>query len=287
MLTRIVARMSSRQMSTKFTSKSTVAQGIFIGSGLVGAGGLAYSLKHAFSPADSAMLHNVGVWPQYVKDRLSGTFKYCLAGFGATALGGMAALRSPAAMRLFGGNSFASIAACIALMMGSGYACQMVPFDGSPVGAKAALYYLHMGIVGGVIAPMCAAAGGAAGVRAAGATLAIMTGLAVTGMVAPNDAYLKMYGPVNMGCMLMLGACLVGAFAPPMSMGVQMGLHSFVMFGGLALFSAKGFMDLQHCADRAQQPGQFDPINHSLHITMDAINIFIRLLMLMGNNKRK
>jgi len=286
MLTRLVARMSSRQMSTKVTGKSTAAQAIFIGSGVIGAGGLAYSLKHAFSPADSAMIHNVGVWPQYVKDRLSGTFKYVLAGFGATALGGMAAVRSPAAMRLFGGNSFASFAACIALMMGSGYACQMVPFDGSPVGAKAALYYLHMGIVGGVIAPMCLMYGGAAGVRAAGATLAIMTGLAVTGMVAPNDAYISMYGPINAGCMLMLGACVAGMFAPPMG-ALNMGLSSFITFGGLALFSAKGFMDLQRCADRAQQPGQFDPINHSLHITMDAINIFIRLLMIMGNNKRK
>jgi len=286
MLARIAAQMSSRQMSTKIGSKSTAAQAIFIGSGVIGAGGLAYSLKHALYPADSAMIHNVGVWPQYVKDRLSGTFKYCLAGFGATALGGMAAIRSPAAMRLFGGNSFASFAACIALMMGSGYACQAVPFNGSPLGTKAALYYLHMGIVGGVIAPMCLVYGGAAGVRAAGATLAIMTGLAVTGMVAPNDAYISMHGPINVGCMLMLGACVAGMFAPPMG-ALNMGLSSFITFGGLALFSAKGFMDLQRCADQAQQPGQFDPINHSLHITMDAINIFIRLLMIMGNGKRK
>jgi len=286
MLTRLVARMSSRQMSTKVTGKSTAAQAIFIGSGVVGAGGLAYSLKHAFSPADSAMIHNVGVWPQYVKDRLSGTFKYVLAGFGATALGGMAAVRSPAAMRLFGGNSFASFAACIALMMGSGYACQMVPFNGSPVGGKAALYYLHMGIVGGVIAPLCLMYGGAAGLRAAGATLSLMSGLAVTGMVAPNDAYIKMYGPVNAGMFLLLGASVVGMLAPPMG-ALQLGLHSFLTFGGLVFFAGKGFMDLQHCADRAQQPGQFDPINHALHITMDSINIFIRLLMIMGNNKRK
>jgi len=286
MLTRIVARMSSRQMSTKITSKSTAAQAIFIGSGVVGAGGLAYSLKHAISPADSAMIHNVGVWPQYVKDRLSGTFKYCLAGFGATALGGMAALRSPTAMRLFGGNGLASMFGCMALMIGSGMACQMVPFDGSPIGAKSALYYLHMGIVGGVIAPLVAFYGGAAGVRAAGATLSIMAGLAVTGMVAPNDAYIKMFGPVNAGMFLLLGASVVGMLAPPMG-SLQLGIHSLLTFGGLVFFAGKGFMDLQHAADRAQQPGQFDPVNHALHITMDSINIFIRLLMIMGNNKRK
>merc|ERR1712117_845258 len=106
------------------------------------------------------------------------------------------------------------------------------------------------------------------------------SGLAVTGMVAPNDAYIKMYGPVNAGMFLLLGASVVGMLAPPMG-ALQLGLSSFLIFAG------KGFMDLQHCADRAQQPGQFDPINHALHITMDSINIFIRLLMIMGNNKRK
>jgi len=277
--------MQSRQMSSKITQRSTGAQAIFVGSGVLGLGGLAYSLKHAFSPADSAMIHNVAVWPKYVKERLSGTFQYVLAGCGATALGGMAALRSPTAMRLFGGGSLMSFAGCIALMMGSGYACQAIPFDGSPLGMKAALYYLHMGIVGGVISPICAM-GGSVCVRAAGATLAIMSGLAMTGMVAPSDQYIKMFGPVNAACWLMLGACVVSFVAPPMG-ALQMGIQSLVTFGGLALFSAKGFMDLQHAADRAQQPGQFDPINHALHITMDAINIFIRLVMIMSNGKRK
>lgn len=277
--------MQSRQMSSRITQKSTGAQAIAIGSGVLGLGGLAYSLKHAIAPADSAMLHNVAVWPKYVKDRLSGTFQYVLAGCGVTALGGMAALRSPTAMRLFGGNGLKSLFGCIALMMGSGIACQMVPFDGSPLGGKAALYYLHMGIVGGVLSPICAM-GGSVCVRAAGATLAIMSALAFTGMVAPSDAYIKMYGPINAGCFLMLGACVVGMFAPPMG-GLSMGIQSLVTFGGLALFSAKGFMDLQHAADRAQQPGQFDPINHALHITMDTINIFIRLVMIMSNGRRK
>lgn len=284
MLARIA--MQSRQIRTKASQgKSGPAQAIAIGSGVIGLGGLAYSLKHAISPADSAMIHNVAVWPKYVKERLSGTFQYCLAGCGVTALGGMAALRSPTAMRLFGGSSMMSMFGCIALMMGSGMAVQMVPFNGSPLGGKAALYYLHMGIVGAVISPLCAA-GGPACLRAAGATLAIMSGLALTGMVAPNDAYISMYGPINAGCFLMLGACVMSMVAPPMG-ALSMGLQSVVTFGGLALFTGKGFMDLQKCADRAQQPGQFDPINHALHITMDAINIFIRLVMIMSNGKKK
>lgn len=283
MLARIV--MQSRQMSSKIATKSGAAQGIAIGSGVIGLGGLAYSLKHAIAPADNAMIHNVGIWPKYVKDRLFGTFGYCLSGLGATALGGMAALRSPTAMRLFGGGSAMSFLGCMVLMMGSGFACQAVPFDGSALGMKAALYYLHMGIVGGVISPILTL-GGSPLVRAGAATLGIFASLAVTGMVAPSDAYINTYGYVNAGCFLMLGACAVSFFAPPMG-ALSLGLESLIMYGGLALFTVKGFQDLQKAAALAQQPGQYDPINNALHITMDAINVFIRLALMFANGKKK
>merc|ERR1739848_875 len=187
-------------------------------------------------------------------------------------------------MRFFGSGSMMSFFGCIALMMGSGYVCRSVPFDGNAFGTKAALYYLHMGIVGAVISPICAL-GGPIVLRAAGLTACVMAGLATTAMVAPCDAYLKTYGFVNVGCWMMLGACAMSFF--PMGAGVQMGLSSIIMFGGLALFSVKGFMDVQRAVTIAQQPGQYDPINHSLHITMDAINIFIRLAMMMANGKRR
>jgi len=253
--------------------------------GVSGVGGLAYSLKYALSPTTDSHLGRAQMWPQYVRDRLRGTFGYCLSGIGVTTVGAAATLRSPTLMRLLGGNSLMSFALCIALMMGSGYACQSVPFDGSAFGAKAALYYLHMGVVGGVIAPI-AAIGGPVCVRAAALTAAVMAGLSLTAMVAPNDAYLSTYGPINAGCCLMLGACLV-SFVAPAGSAMSVGLSSFIMFGGLALFSVKGFSDIQKTVASASRPGQFDPINHSLHITMDAINIFIRLAMLMANGKRK
>jgi len=277
---------SVRVMSTGPATKGLTAWKVgMISVGVGGAGGLAYSLKYALAPAENANIRNMSLWPQYVKDRLAGTFGYCMGGLGITAGGAMASLRSPTVMRLVGGNTMMSFVACIALMMGSGMACRSIAFDGKPFGTKAALYYLHMGIVGAVIAPILAV-GGPVCLRAAGATMAIMGGLAFTGMVAPSDAYVKMYGPINAGCFLMLGACLVSFVAPPMG-AFRMGLESFIMLGGLALFTAKGFMDLQKASAAAQQPGQYDPINHSLSITMDAVNIFIRLAMMMSGSRRK
>jgi len=287
MLFNKLAKISSLQvrlMASK-TTTSTVTKGAGIAFGLCGVGGLAYSLKNAMYPAQDNNLARTAVWPQYVKDRVRGTFGYCLGGIGFTVAGAMATLRSPAAMRLVGSNSMLSFFGCIALMMGSGMACRSVPFDGNMLGMKAALYYLHMGIVGAVVAPI-AAVGGSVCVQAAGLTAAIMAGLAFTGMVAPSDAYLKTYAAVNAGCFAMLGACVASFFVNPASMAGA-GLSSFIVLGGLVLFSVKGFSDIQRCVAAAQQPGQFDPINHSLAITMDAVNIFIRLAMMMGGQKRK
>jgi len=282
---RLVA-MGCRQMSqrTSGTASNAWRYGM-IGLGVSGVGGLAYSLRYALSPDSDSNIRRAAVWPQYVKDRLQGTFGYCLSGIGFTTAGALAALRSQTAMRFFGSGSIGSFIGCMVLMMGSGYACRSIPFDGSVLGSKAALYYLHMGIVGAIISPIVSI-GGPVCLRAGAATLAIMSGLALTGMVAPSDAYVKMYGPVNAGCFLMLGACLVSFVAPPMG-AMRLGLESFIVLGGLALFSAKGFMDLQKAASQAQQPGAYDPINNALHITMDAVQIFIRLVMLMSGSKRK
>jgi len=287
MLARRVMLQCRQMANNAKTGSMTGAHAIAIGSGLIGAGGLAYSLKHAFAPAETAMLNGVAMWPQYVRERLQGTFGYFGAGVGFCGLGGAAACRIPAVLNFFSRGGFMSFGVALALMMGSSAVAHSIPFDGNQFGGKALAYYTHMAIVGAVISPILYHAAGAGVLaRAGGATLAIMGSLAMTGMVAPSDAYVKTYGAVNAGCFLMLGACAASFFAPPMS-GFALGLESFIMLGGLALFSVKGFSDLQRCVAQAQMPGQFDPINHANAITHDAINIFIRLALMMSNNKRK
>lgn len=270
--------------------KSLVAGNKFLqaGVGFTGVcslGGLGYTLLNAANPKENSNLRTIGLWPDYVKSRVNGTFKYCLGGIGVTSVAAMATLRSQTLMRLMSGNSMFSFFGCIAAMMGTGMLCQSIQFDGSPVGGKALAYYLHMGVVGAVIAPI-AAIGGEACIMAAGLTAAVMGGLSLTAIVAPNDAYVKTQGVVNAGMCLMLGACVMSFFINPMSAGGS-AMSSLIVFGGLGLFGLKGFSDINRCIDQAKQPGQFDPINNALHISMDAINIFIRLAMIMGGNKRK
>lgn len=251
-----------------------------------GVAGLSYTLYNAFNPAANSNLHTLGVWPAYAKQRIQGTFGYFLSGIGVTATGAALTLRSPTLMRLVGSNSMFAFLGCIAAMWGTGALVQATPFNGSPFGAKALAYYLHQAVVGAVIAPI-ATMGGQACLFAAGATAALMAGLALSAIVAPSDAYLQMYGPLNAGMFLMLGACAMSFSMNPMT-GTFFGLQTFIIFGGLALFSVKGFADVNRAIDHAKNPHQqFDPINHAVHITMDAINIFIRLAMAMSGSKKK
>jgi len=247
-------------------------------------GALGYTLKHALYPENNH-LSTITMWPSYVKQRVNGTFAYFLGGIGCTTLGAMGALRIPALMRMTGGNTMWSFIGCIAAMWGTGYLVQTTHFNGSPLGLKAMLYYFHMGVVGAIVAPI-AVIGGEACLFAAGLTGAVMAGLSLTAMVAPSDTYLKTYGVVNAGIFLILGACVMSFFVNPMSMGGS-AIGSVITFGGLGIFSLKGFSDIQRSVEHAKRPGHYDPINHAVHIGMDAINIFIRLAMLLGGNRKK
>lgn len=55
--------------------------------------------------------------------------------------------------------------------------------------------------------------------------------------------------------------------------------HRIALLGGLALFSAYVIHDVQEMREGAalQSEGSFDPINHSLNIYLDSMNLFVRI----------
>lgn len=182
MLAHHLLRTSIRQFSKKpvaaknsLAGSSKVWFGAAAATGVASLGGLAYTLTRCVSPAQDANVYDMTMWPQYVAQRINGTFKYCVGGLGVTTLGAMLTMRNATMMRMMSSNSMFSFLGCLAAMWGTGFLVQTQPFNGSPLGAKSLLYYLHMGVVGAVIAPI-AAVGGEACIFAAGLTAAIMAG---------------------------------------------------------------------------------------------------------------
>jgi len=80
----------------------------------------------------------------------------------------------------------------------------------------------------------------------------------------------------------MLGISLLGMFFPG-----SPALYNMWLYGGLALFSAFILYDTQMVVARAKSEQRFDPISNSIHIYMDAINIFVRFAMIFGGSKKK
>ena len=67
-------------------------------------------------------------------------------------------------------------------------------------------------------------------------------------------------------------------------------LQNISVYGGVAVFSGLVLWDTQKIiahADKAYDTRQLSPINDAISIYLDFINLFIRILMIMSNQRRK
>jgi len=128
-------------------------------------------------------------------------------------------------------------------------------------------------------------------------TISLLTTGGVVGLlsaiaaVAPNTTFLKWGGPLLIGASLL---SFVG-LAPLLFRGqaVARFANNVSLFGGLVIFSGFLMYDTQVAIVRAENvksEDELDPINESLSITLDILNIFIRILQVYleeENRKRR
>jgi len=289
----------SRQATRRRTLKETVnapatgsaisaGQGALAGAAALGLGGLAfYGL--GFSNEMGAVEKQM-VWPQYVKDRIQDTYMYFGGSILATAGTAAAIFRSPAAMNIVMRQGWVALGVSIAAMIGSSMVARSIPYQAAP-SAKQAAWLLHCAVIGAVIAPLCML-GGPILTRAAWYTAGMVGGLSTTAMCAPSDKFLSWGGPLAMGLGVVFCASLGSMFLPPTT-ALGSGLYSVAMYGGLILFGAFLLYDTQKIVYKAERhpvgygAPPFDPVNASMSIYMDTINIFIRIASLLAGNRRK
>lgn len=77
-------------------------------------------------------------------------------------------------------------------------------------------------------------------------------------------------------------------FLPPTTR-LGLSLYSVTLYGGLVLFSMFMLYDTQRIVKKAESYHDFDPINESISIYLNTINIFIRMaqILALGGNRRK
>jgi len=265
-----------------------MGRGLVAGASVIGMGALCFyglGLSNEVGAIDRASL-----WPATVRARVRDTYMYFGGSLALTAAAAVAVHRSPMMMNLMSKNSMLAMVGTIGMMIGSGMVCRSLPYK-EGFGSKQLAWMVHSGIVGAVIAPMTLM-GGPLVMRAACYTAGVVGGLSLLAMCAPSDKFLNMGGPLAMGFGVVFMSS-IGSMFLPATTALGAGLYSISIYGGLVLFGGFLLYDTQKIMRRAEthptySAVPYDPVNNSIGIYMDTINIFIRILsILMGGGKRK
>lgn len=266
-----------------------LGRGLLAGASIVGIGSLCFyglGLSNQVGTIDRSVL-----WPEIVRQRVRDTYLYFGGSVALTALSAVAISRNPAMLNLVMRNSWLAIGASFAAMIGSGMLVRSLPYT-EGFGAKQMAWMLHSGVVGAVVAPLCFL-GGPILVRAAWYTVGVVGGLSTLAMCAPSEKFLNMGGPLAAGLGVVFVSSIGGMFFSPTS-ALGAGLYSISIYGGLVLFSMFLLYDTQKIIKNSENypvyaSRPYDPINNSIGIYMDTVNIFIRIATILsgGSSRRR
>jgi len=268
-----------------------IGQGALAGASALGIGALAFyglGLSNQEGAADKAML-----WPEHVRQRVRDTYGYFGASIGITAASAAAVFRTPALLNVVASGGLISLGVSIAAMIGTGMIARSIPYE-EGLGKKQLAWMAHCAVMGTVLAPICFL-GGPILYRAAWYTAGMVGGLSTVAVTAPSDKFLYMGGPLAMGFGVIFMSSIASNFLPPTT-ALGAGVYSLALYGGLILFGGFILYDTQKIIHRAENhPNwgygvtKFDPINNSIGIYADTLNIFIRIaqILAMQGGRRK
>jgi len=268
----------------------SMGQGALAGASAIGLGALAFyglGLSNEVGTIDKAVL-----WPQEVKNRIRDTYAYFGASIGLTAASAVGVFRTPALMNIVSRGGFIALGVSIAAMIGSGMIARSIPYE-EGFGKKQLAWAAHCAVLGAVVAPICLL-GGPLLTRAAWYTAGMVGGLSTVALTAPSDKFLYMGGPLAMGFGVVFASSIASAFLPPTT-ALGAGVYSIALYGGLILFGGFILYDTQKIIKKAENHPvgwgghKYDPINSSMGIYTDTLNIFIRIaqILAMQGGRRK
>ena len=107
-------------------------------------------------------------------------------------------------------------------------------------------------------------------------TLALVAGPITASFTLPKGKLLRLGSFLNVGLWGLLGVGVGGIFIPA--------LHDINMYGGIMLFSVYSAYDT-HNMIKEYEEGNSDYIKHAANYSLNAINLFVRLLELMGRSE--
>lgn len=146
---------------------------------------------------------------------------------------------------------------------------------------KLALYTGFTGMIALQILPLVQISSMAMIADAALATGVSMASLSMIAYKAPSEQFLNWGGMLGLACGGMFAVSILSIMNP-----ASRALYNVWLYGGLGLTGALSLYKTQAIIYKAKTDQSFDPIGNSMGIYMDAINFFVRFLMIMQNSKK-
>ncbi|KAI0784997.1 inhibitor of apoptosis-promoting Bax1-domain-containing protein [Abortiporus biennis] len=216
---------------------------------------------------------------------LHSSFKYTGAGLVFTALAARSMFRSGFAFRVMSANPWlvlgVSLVGSIGTMMGAMYTSPdntllkhtfWLGFNACQAATLSPLFFFSPAILA----------------RAALYTCGVVGSLSYVGATARTDQYLYMGGPLLAGVTVVALSSLAPMALPLGLRGLAI-TEAISLYGGLAVFGGFVLYDTQKILQHARlaEIGAMpkDPIKESIGLELDMINIFIRMVQILGMRK--
>jgi FtsH-binding integral membrane protein len=142
-----------------------------------------------------------------------------------------------------------------------------------------------------LVAPLVAFVPGALVARAGLYTLAMMGSISLVGATAKQDKYLYIGGPLLAGVAIVAVSGFAPLLIPATAVRTLALTENLWLYGGLAVFGGFTLYDVQKILYHARlaQAGAIkrDPVNESISLELDFLNIFIRMVQILAMNQNR
>ncbi|EAQ93789.1 hypothetical protein CHGG_02024 [Chaetomium globosum CBS 148.51] len=231
-----------------------------------------------------------GGMPPFERSYLNRTFMHTGLGIGIIGLTAYQMVQSGFVYRIMVTNPWVVGIGGIALSIGSMMATRAIDPDNYI--PKYACWAVFNATQAALVAPLMTMAPPALLARAGLYTLAMMGSISIVGATAKQDKYMYIGGPLLAGAAIVAVSGFAPLVLPATAVRTLAVTESLWLYGGLAVFGGFTLYDVQKVLyhARAAQRGiiKEDPINESISLELDFLNIFVRMVqILMMQNRRK
>lgn len=229
-----------------------------------------------------------GGMPPFERAYLNDTFLHTGLGIGIIGIAARSLHQSGFAVRLMASNPWLVMGGGLLASIGTMYGCMATSPDNYV--QKYALWTGFNLTQAALLSPLMFFSP-ALLARAGLYTVGMMGSLAFVGATAKTDKYLYLGGPLLAGVAVVAVSGLAPLVLPATATRTLMWTENIWLYGGLAVFGGFTLYDVQKVLHHARlaERGLLkrDPVNESISLELDFINIFIRMVQILGMQQRR